>query len=136
MELRTAGERSVLASISRSASDAIKRSLNWMAEWVGAPEEADFNLNTDFGAARMAPQMVTALLGAYQNDAMPLSVLFDNFQRGELINPQMDYEEYEAELADAGPSFAQDVNVPQDVQPVNNAEEQSLITNIRQRLGL
>jgi len=130
LELRTAGERSILASISRSASDAIERSLNWMAQWVGAPQEAEFNLNTDFGAARMAPQMVSALLGAYQGDAMPLSVLFDNFQRGELVNPQMEFEEYEAQLADAGPTFAEEP------APQANPEEQSLMTNIRQRLGL
>jgi hypothetical protein len=136
LELRTAGERSVLASISRSASDAIQRSLNWMAEWVGAPQDVEFSLNTDFGAARMAPQMVTALLGAYQNDAMPLSVLFDNFQRGELINPQMEYEEYEAQLADAGPSFTQDVVYEPDAQNADAEAEQSLISNIRQRLGL
>jgi hypothetical protein len=136
IELRTAGERSVLASISRSASDAIERALNWMAEWVGAPQDAEFNLNTDFGAARMAPQMVSALLGAYQGDAMPLSVLFDNFQRGELIAPSMEFEEYEAQLDDSGPSFTQDALVEPDEDNNDNAEEQTLMANIRQRLGL
>jgi hypothetical protein len=134
LELRTAGERSVLASISRSASDAINRCLDWMAEWVGAPAGAEFNLNTDFGAARMNPQMLSALMGAYQGDAMPLSVLFDNFQRGELINPQMEFDEYEAQLADAGPSFVQDAAIEQ--QPADNPEEQNLLSNIRARLGL
>jgi hypothetical protein len=107
-----------------------------MAEWVGAPQDAEFNLNTDFGAARMAPQMVSALMGAYQGDAMPLSVLFDNFQRGELVNPQMEFEEYEAMLADAGPSFTQDVvDEPEDDNSDDEAE-QTLMANIRQRLGL
>jgi hypothetical protein len=136
VELKTAGERSILASISRSASDSITRALNWMAEWVGAPQDVEFNLNTDFGAARMAPQMVTALLGAYQGDAMPLSVLFDNFQRGELISPDMDFEEYEAQLDDSGPSFTQDALVEPDEDNNDNAEEQTLMANIRQRLGL
>jgi hypothetical protein len=103
-----------------------------MAEWVGAPQDAEFSLNTDFGAARMAPQMVTALLGAYQNEAMPLSVLFDNFQRGELINPQMEYEEYEAQLADAGPSFDQASPDEPDEQVLG----ESFLTNIRARLGI
>jgi hypothetical protein len=136
VELKTAGERSVLASISRSASDSITRALNWMAEWVGAPQDAQFNHNTDFGAARMSPQMVTALLGAYQGDAMPLSVLFDNFQRGELISPDMEFEEYEAQLDDSGPSFTQDTLVEPDEDNNGNAEERTLMANIRQRLGL
>lgn len=132
LELRTAGERSILASISRSASDSLTRALNWMAEWIGAPADASITLNTDFGAARMQPQMVTALLQAYQNDAMPLSVVFENFQRGELVNPEMEFEEYEAQLADAGPSFDQEDDAEDDATP----EQQGFITNVRQRLGL
>jgi hypothetical protein len=132
IELKSAGERSILASISRSASDAIERCLNWMCEWVGAPQDAVFNLNTDFGAARMQPQMVTALLSAYQGEAMPLSVLFDNLQRGELIPPTMEFEEYEAQLDDSGPSFDQDV--PDEVP--DNAPDDSLLNSIRSRLGL
>lgn len=143
VELKTAGERSVLASISRSASDSIIRCLNWMAEWVGAPPEVQFVLNTDFGAARMQPQMVTALMQAYQGDAMPLSVLFDNFQRGELVSPQMEFEEYEAMLADSGPSFEISPDIDEEsiddqrkIERQEMDQQQGLMENIRQRLGL
>jgi hypothetical protein len=132
IELRTAGERSILASISRAASDSLTRCLNWMAEWVGAPADASLVLNTDFGAARMQPQMVTALLSAYQGDAMPLSVLFENFQRGELVNPEMEFEEYEAQLADEGPSF----DPPSPVDDEQPTADAGLMDNIRRRLGL
>jgi hypothetical protein len=84
----------------------------------------------------MAPQMVTALLGAYQGDAMPLSVLFDNFQRGELIAPSMEFEEYEAQLADEGPSFAEDIPEDNNGDDSDDVEEQTLMANIRSRLGL
>mgnify|MGYP006179472485 FL=1 len=107
-----------------------------MAEWVGAPQDAVFNLNTDFGASRMQPQMVTALLAAYQGEAMPLSVLFDNLQRGELIPPTMEFEEYEAQLDDSGPSFAQDDVSDDNSDNGDNEAEQTLMANIRQRLGL
>jgi hypothetical protein len=63
---------------------------------------------------------------------MPLSVLFENFQRGELVSPDMEFEEYEAQLADAGPSFDEQVpDVSDEVAPDN-----SLLDNIRSRLGL
>lgn len=131
IELKTAGERSVLASISRAASDAIRRSLNWMAEWVGAPAEVEFALNTDFGAHRMDAQMLTAMVGAYQSDAVPMSVLFDNLQRGEIIRPDMDIETYKAELDDQGPSFdAPLLTAPQ------AANDGTLLENIRARLGI
>ena len=144
VELRTAGERSVLASISRAASDAIKRSLNWMAAWVGAPETVEFSLNTDFGATRMQPQMLTALVAAYQGDVMPLSVLFDNMQRGELVRPDMTFEEYEAQLDDQGPSLAMPTNADGNVfvvddnsdDDLDNQQEADLMAGIRERLGL
>ena len=131
IELKTAGERSVLASISRAASDAMVKALDWMAAWVGAPEESQFSLNTDYGATRMEPQMLTALIGAYQSDVMPLSVLFDNLQQGELIRPDLAFEDYEAQLADQGPDLA----VPE--SPVEEvADQQTFIASIRERLGV
>jgi len=138
-ELKTAGERSVLASISRSASDAMTRALNWMARWVGAPEEAEFSLNTDFGASRMQPQMLTALMGAYQGDAIPLSVLFDNLQRGEIISPDMEFEDYQMQLQDQGPSIAdpmQQQGQQEQIDPAVAAGENNLLATLRNRLGL
>jgi hypothetical protein len=117
IELRTAGERSVLASIARAASDAIRKSLNTMAEWVGAPAEAEFALNTDFGASRMQPQMLTALVGAYQSGAIPMSVMFDNLQRGEIVNPDMEFEDYQAKIEDEGPNLSMPTNAGQPIDP-------------------
>lgn len=145
VELRTAGERSVLASIARSASDAIRRSLDWMAAWVGAPQTTEFALNTDFGATRMQPQMLTALVAAWQSDALPMSVLFDNLQRGELVRPDMTFEQYEAQIDDQGPSMEAPAGANGNVFVVddnsndgdhNQQQEASLMNSIRQRLGL
>jgi hypothetical protein len=80
----------------------------------------------------MQPQMVTALLSAYQGEAMPLSVLFDNLQRGELIPPTMEFEEYEAQLDDSGPSF--DQSTPD--EPEDDRPDDGLLNSIRARLGL
>lgn len=140
VELRFTNERSVLASIARSASDAIKRSLNWMAAWVGAPQNVEFSLNTDFGATKMQPQMLTALVGAYQSDVMPLSVLFDNMQRGELVRRDMTFEQYEAQLDTQGPSLADASNVlvmdDNNDDDLDNRQDDALIAGIRERLGL
>lgn len=134
IELKTAGERSVLASISRAASDAIVRCLNWMAAWVGAPEDAQFALNTDYGASRMAPPMLTALIGAYQSDTIPLSVLFDNLQQGEIIRPDMEFAEYEAQLQNQGPSL--DTPVLPNAGQTQQVDQQSFMDGIRNKLGL
>ena len=133
VELKTAGERSVLASISRAASDAMVRCLNWMAEWVGAAPETEFALNTDFGSARMEPQMMTAVVGAYQTGSMPLSVLFENFKKGEIVRPDMEFEEYEAQLEDEGP----DLSMPSPETPDEDDDNAAgLVASLRERLGL
>ena len=129
LQLRTSGERSSLSSIARAASDALERALNWLAMWVGAPQEVSFRLNTDFLGGQMQPQMVAQLVSAYQVGAMPLSVLFANLQNGELIGPEVDFETYQAQLDDAGPSIDLDSN---DDEP----EEVSTLAAIRARLGL
>lgn len=106
IELKTAGERCALASVSRAASDGIRRALNWMAEWVGATPNVEFALNTDFGAARMEPQMLTALMGGYQSGAIPLPILFDNLKKGELVRPDMEFEQYQVLVNEEAPTLA------------------------------
>lgn len=132
IELKTAGERSALASVARAASDAMVHCLNWMAEWVGAAPETQFALNTDFGAARMEPQMLTAVVGAYQTGALPLSVLFENLKKGEIVRPDMDFEEYEAQLQDEGPDLT--MTAPAPAEPEEDAS--GLVASLRERLGL
>jgi hypothetical protein len=63
---------------------------------------------------------------------MPLSVLFDNFQRGELVSPNMEFEEYEAQLDDSGPSF----NEGTPDEPEVDVPDDGLLSSIRTRLGL
>jgi hypothetical protein len=133
IELKTAGERSVLASISRAASDGLTRCLNWMAEWVGAAPEVEFALNTDYGAMHMQPQMLTAVVGAYQTGALPLSVLFENLKKGEIVRPDMDFEEYEAQIADEGPNLS--LPAPT-AAPEPDDSAAGLVANLRERFGL
>ena len=128
MEMRTAAERSLLAATAYDVSDALRRALNWMAEWVGVAPNCRFDLNVDFGAHRMEPQMLAQLVNAVQGDLMPMSVFIDNLRRGEIVRADVENEQYIAELeAEAPASFA---TVP------TAAEPQSLVARLRQNLGL
>jgi hypothetical protein len=131
LELRTSGERSTLASIARAASDALSKALNIMAAWVGAPETARYDLNTEYVNSTMSPQMLQQLVMAYQTGAMPLSVLFQNMQKGEIVSDAMTFDAYQAQLEDAGPSMANDDD-EDDAPPI----ESGTLAAIRARLGL
>lgn len=104
-ELRTAGERGTLAAVARDVSEAVTQALMWMSEWMNVSGEIRFGLNNDYGAHRMDAQMMTALLGAYQSGAMPLSVLFMNLKRGDIAPQEMTIEEYQAGIDMAGPTL-------------------------------
>lgn len=106
LAMRSAGERSLLAATANDVNDTLKRCLKWMAEWIGLdPDHVEYSLVLDFGAKRLDPQMIQALIGAYQGGVITFETLFFNFQRGEIIASDVEYEDYEAQITDAGPSI-------------------------------
>lgn len=125
VELKTSAERSVLASIARTSSDGIRRCLDWMAEWVGAPAQTEFALNTDYGAHRIEPQMLTALMLAAQGGGLTQDELFYNLQRGDLIQPDKSFEDHQTQIADEAPKLT---DAP--------AESGNLMSKLRARMGL
>lgn len=105
-ELRSAGERGTLAGVAADVSDTIRQCIDWMAAWAGGESGAQFSLNRDYGLHRMDPQMLAQLVAAYQSGAMPLSVLFSNLKRGDIVPADMDEQAYTAGLDEAAPSIA------------------------------
>jgi hypothetical protein len=105
-ELRSAGERGTLAGVAADVSDGIRQCLDWMAAWVGGGLGAQFSLNRDYGLHRMDAQMLAQLVAAYQSGAMPVSVLFSNLKRGDIVPSDMDEKTYTAGLDEATPSIA------------------------------
>lgn len=98
VELRTAGERSILAATAYDVSDAIRKSLDYMSMWVNGTANNKYTLNVDFGVHRMEYNMLNSLVSAVQSDMMPMRVFFDNLQRGEIVSPDITFEEYENEI--------------------------------------
>jgi hypothetical protein len=105
-ELRSAGERGTLAGVAADVSDAIRQCLDWMAARFGESAGAEFSLNRDYGLHRMDPQMLAQLVAAYQSGAMPVSVLFSNLKRGDIVPADMDEQTYMAGLDEATPTIA------------------------------
>lgn len=126
--MRSAGERSLLAASANDVSDTLRRCLGWMMQWVGGnPDAVKYALNIDFGASRLNPQMLQQLIAAWQADAISRETLFENLQRGEIIAADATYEDYEAQVEQAGPS----IEAP---QPAN--DQPSGMSSLRRMLGL
>jgi hypothetical protein len=108
------GEESMLAAAGQSISLGVTRALKWFCTWAGAEDaEVEFELNRDFYPAPMTPQMLTALVTAWQTGAFSDEVLFENLQYGEVIGQDDTFEEEQTRIQQQGPKLK-----GQDVDPV------------------
>jgi len=93
IELRQAGENSILMTLAISVSDSISQVLRWVYWWNSTepvPEDVSENLvlikiNTDFTAKGLTSLELTAIVGAWQAGAISQATMFDLFRKGEVL---------------------------------------------------
>lgn len=102
LAIRQNGETAVLASIASLASQGLTKMLAFMAEWAAAGGEVVVKLNTDYMPKGMTAQELAELVKAYQSGAISFETLFDNLQRGEIIDATKTVEEEREQIADDG----------------------------------
>lgn len=81
-------QNSTVGSVSLNVSDALTKALKFAARWLGdETSEVFYKLNTDFGLAGLSGQDLTAMVGAWNSEAISYQTLFENLQKGEIANP-------------------------------------------------
>ena len=93
IELRQAGENSVLMTLAISVSDSISQVLRWVYWWNSTesfPEDISEDLvliqiNTDFTAKGLTSLELTAIVAAWQAGAISQATMFDLFRKGEVL---------------------------------------------------
>lgn len=103
LQLRQAGEKSILADIAANCSEGLTRVLRLAAMWLGSAEaeSASVELNKDFNLVGIDAATLQALMLAVQAGQVSWQTFFYNVKRGELIPDNVTAEE-EAELIAAG----------------------------------
>lgn len=101
--IERAGETSVISGIANALSDCLTKALTCMADWAGVQSAGiQYWLNTDLNPAGLSAQQITALLGAWQSGAITLQDLFENLQRGEIVDPAKSFDQHREELDEEG----------------------------------
>lgn len=101
VEIRTAGERSIISNIAEDVSDIMTKALEVMAQWSGYDSsEVHYRLNVDYGLSRLDYHTIKELVASWQSGAITYHTLFDNLLRGDVISPDADYESYKEQLED------------------------------------
>jgi hypothetical protein len=93
IELRQAGENSILSSLATSVSQSLTQVLRWIYWWSSTqdspedigPDKVLVELNTDFSTKGMDPQELTAVVAAWQAGAISRETMTDLFRRGEVL---------------------------------------------------
>lgn len=99
--IHRASENSVIATFALEMSKIFVRIFETYIKWcIGTDEikEIVLRINTDYDISTMSPQELTTLVSAWQSGAISKSILFQNMQKGELIDNTVTLEDMENEI--------------------------------------
>jgi hypothetical protein len=107
MEMRQAGEHSILGNIANSISESLTQILRWVYWWNSTEDlpdsisenEVSVSLNTDYSTRGMAANEVVAVVKAWQAGALSTDSMQEVFRRGDVLPNARSNEEEQALLA-------------------------------------
>ncbi len=89
---------SVLSLCANNVSDAYRLALEWCCRYEGVSFECDYEISQEYTDNKLDPQLLTALVGAWQQGAIPQSQLLRNLRQFDMIDPELTDEELQTEL--------------------------------------
>jgi hypothetical protein len=85
-KLNKIGDNSILSMVASSVEAGIKDALQKMAVLEGLnSDEVEVEFNKEYSEVELNPQLITALLQAYQTEALSLDSFIYNLKKGQLI---------------------------------------------------
>ena len=94
-------EHSVLSLASSNVSEAYTQALQWVAEFMNTDGDIEYTLNQEFNKTKLDPQMLMALVGAWQQGTLPDADLWTQYRKVGLIDPEKDDETIREEVANS-----------------------------------
>lgn len=104
-KINSISETSDLATIVLTEEKQMNWILAFYAQWAGAvsvgvEDQTNVDMPTDFMPTTMDAQMITAMVGAWQNGAFDWNTLIQNFQKAELVDADVDLDELKKAIED------------------------------------
>lgn len=102
--IHRAGENAKLATFAHNMSNCLAKVLNIVCEFMGVKAICKYELNTDYETQGFDANALNAMVNLFSVGKVPLIVLYRMMMRGELIDPNMSYEDitYLLDLESAG----------------------------------
>jgi len=89
---------SVLSLACANVSEAYTKALGWAARFMNVTGEIEYSINQDFTEHRLDPQMLVALIGAWQSGQLPSSDLWGQLRKYGVIDGEKTDEEIREEV--------------------------------------
>ena len=131
LSMRNAGQNASLVSVADTVSRAITRALQIMSDWLGNTVEVSYKLNTDYDLAKLDPQALKSYIEAWMSGAISQKDLFNNLQKGEIIEETKTYEEYQTEIQEEAPIVTESP-----IKTPDKTEDKSTLSSIKSMIGL
>lgn len=102
--IKKGSENSILAEFAGTIEKTLEQCLKWAADWQGLEgAEVDYELNKDYLPVPMDAQSLTALVKAWQSNAISQQTFFEAMQAGNVIPESRTFEEEKAFIDEAPP---------------------------------
>lgn len=86
-------QNATTADIAITVSESITKAINFASKWMGGDDSTVYQLNTDYNPTGLSAQGLTALVAAWQGDAISKETLHQNLIKGEVMSPEKTVEE-------------------------------------------
>lgn len=104
IKARFGHQTSTLKLIAMSSAAGLEKALRNAALWAGGnPDEVTVDPNLDFIDHELSPQEITALVQGWLQQGYSKLTLFENLQRGGVIDPKREFDEEEELIANEDP---------------------------------
>lgn len=101
--IRFASENSVLGDIVSNLGAAIEQCIMWCGEFMGAGEEVEFNLNTEFYDKSVDPQLIMSMVQLMDRQIISDQDIFNRLKAAGIIDGDRMLEDVRDELGDIAP---------------------------------
>ena len=102
IRLRQSGEQSVLQSLANAISLGMTRAMQWFVDFMSASGDVSVELNTEFFEVSMNPSQLKELVAMWQGAGISKRTLFYNLQKGNVMRPDVTFEEEQQEIMKDG----------------------------------
>ncbi len=88
------GENARLATFARNISERLSQIIQWYEEWNGYSGVVEIHLNYDYETMSLDPNIINSIANISGQGKFPLYCVFYILQQQELIDPDMNYDDF------------------------------------------